>query len=83
MKQIRILGILVEKLGETVLELQATLSKYGNCIRTRLGLHDLEKPGCEGCGFIILDLVCSQAEMHNLEKELNSIKGIRIQKMEF
>ncbi|HAK00392.1 MAG TPA: hypothetical protein DCM62_10235 [Bacteroidales bacterium] len=83
MATVRILGILVEKPGEAVIALQQVLTKYGNCIRTRLGLHDIGRPQCDGCGLIILDLLCSNEDVNQLEEELATINGIRTQKMEF
>lgn len=83
MAEIRILGILVEQRSKAATTVQQILTKYGGCIKTRLGLHDLEKPDCQDCGLIILELACDAEESRRLENELSGIQGVRLQKMVF
>lgn len=54
---------------------QATLSQYGDVIRTRLGLHEVSKDFSAPGGILILDIV-SEARARRLQKALDKIKGI-------
>jgi len=83
MAEIRVLGILVSQRSKAAARVQQILTKYGGCIKTRLGLHDLEKPDCADCGLIILELACDEDECRRLENELIEIQGVRLQKMVF
>lgn len=83
MSEIRILGVLVPEKGQASLAVQATLTKYGCSIKTRLGLNNLDKPGCENCGLIILELSGDPNECISLENELWALQGVRVQKMVF
>ena len=83
MKEVRILGILVNDREKTADTVQNVLTKYGCSIRTRLGLHDLEMPACGTCGLILLELTGDVNECLRLENELWAIEGVKVQKMVF
>lgn len=74
-----IMGIQIEKREDAAVKVQDLLTKHGNIIRSRLGLHD---PGSHG--LIILDFIENAAdEIGTLKKELESYKGVAIQMMTF
>jgi hypothetical protein len=54
---------------------QKTLSQYGDVIRTRLGLHQIDKDSSSPEGILILDVV-KESKARQLQKALNKIKGI-------
>ncbi|HSV87086.1 MAG TPA: hypothetical protein VLH61_00430 [Bacteroidales bacterium] len=83
MAELRILGILVSQRSKAAVSVQQILTKYGGCIKTRLGLHELDKPDCEDCGLIILELSCDEEECNRLENELLEVSGVKLQKMVF
>lgn len=74
-----IMGIQIERREDAAVNVQNLLTRHGNIIRTRLGLHD---PGSHG--LIILDFVENATdEIGELKKELESYKGVAIQTMTF
>lgn len=83
MAEIRILGVLVSEKKQAALTVQAILTKYGCSIKTRLGLNELEKENCPGCGIIILELMGDLNECLRLENELWAVPGVSLQKMVF
>ncbi len=54
---------------------QSTLSKYGDVIRTRLGLHEVGKEYSAPGGILILDIV-NEARARQLRNALDRIAGI-------
>lgn len=82
-KDIRILGVLVTKRENEAENVQKILSKYGCSIKTRLGLHEETEGACKSCGLIILELTGATSEMDKLEKELNSLDGLQVNKISF
>lgn len=83
MAEIRILGVQVSEKKQAALTVQAILTKYGCSIKTRLGLNELEKENCPGCGIIILELMGDLNECLRLENELWAVPGVSLQKMVF
>lgn len=83
MSEVRILGVLVETRSAAAAAVQEILTKYGCTIRTRLGLHTLDSPGCDNCGLILLELTGNQEECIRLENELWALESVKVQKMVF
>jgi hypothetical protein len=83
MSEIRILGVLVQEKSQAAITVQQILTKYGCSIKTRLGLNELGKENCEGCGLIILELMGDVNESIRLENELWAVPSVRVQKMVF
>ncbi len=83
MSEKRIIGInVLDRIKESG-RTQKVLSKYATSIKTRLGFHELSEDICSRNGFIILELTGKISDWDNLEKELNEIGGINVQKMIF
>lgn len=76
-----ILGIQITDREKEAGQVQNTLTSYGNTIRTRLGLTDIE--GNSSSGIILIDLYGDEAEKERLEADLAKIEGIEVQKMIF
>jgi hypothetical protein len=81
--EIRILGILVRARQNNSFKVQELLTKYGCCIKTRLGLHDVQGNECSPNGLILLELAGDKGEMDKLENELLTFDGIEVKKMIF
>lgn len=76
-----VMGIQLLERNEDSTSFQSVLSKYGNIIQTRLGLHERVS---DPSGIIVLDFVDNaDSKVENLEKELTSIGNVKIQKMFF
>jgi hypothetical protein len=81
--EIRILGVLVTQRENESENVQRILGKYGCSIKTRLGLHEEIEGACNSCGLIILELTGETSEMDKLEKELNSLESLQVNRMIF
>jgi hypothetical protein len=78
-KEIRILGLYVGEPLHDKTALQHILTKYGNVIRTRIGLNQ----DCGTKGIILLELFGDDSEIANFEKALQKLEGIDLQSMIF
>jgi hypothetical protein len=65
---------ITDRLKEVPL-VQKTLSQFGEVIRTRLGLHQVDKDFSSPEGVLVLDIV-KEPKARQLQKTLNKIKGI-------
>jgi len=83
MKEIRVLGIYVSNRLEASQQVQATLTKFGCSIKTRLGLHEVVDDYCSISGLILLELTGDRNEALKLENELLKIDGVQLEKMVF
>jgi len=83
MAKIKILGIHVTNRVKNVAEVQKILSEHGCNIKTRLGLHEVDEKTCSTSGLLIIELFGKASECTALEKKLNAVKGLKVQKMEF
>jgi hypothetical protein len=76
-----IFGIHITNRVENVPALQATLTKYGCNIRTRLGIHDADATSCSPSGLVLLDVF--GAELEDFYREIQGLKGVGLQRMDF
>ena len=83
MKEVRILGLMVNDTAKGADKIQGILTKYGCVIRTRLGLHDINEDYAGDTGLMLLELVGDMNECLRLENELLTLEGVDIQKMVF
>ena len=76
-----VMGIQLQERTKDSTNFQSVISKYGNIIQTRIGLHEAASGSS---GIIVLDFVDNtDSKVENLEKELLEIGDIIIQKMLF
>jgi hypothetical protein len=83
MEQLVILGVLVQDRENLPVKLQDIFSKYGCCIKTRIGLNELDIPGKGSAGLIILELMGDKEECIRLENEIHMLPGTEVKKMLF
>lgn len=76
-----IFGIHISQRTENVPALQATLTKYGCNIRTRLGIHDADTTSCSPSGLVLVDVFGPEAD--DFFRELKGLKGLGLQRMDF
>ncbi len=76
-----IFGIHVSRRVENVPAMQAIFTKYGCNIRTRLGIHDADNTSCSPSGLVLVDAF--GAEKEDFYRELQSVKGLDVQRMDF
>ena len=73
-----IVSLVIEKRTEDIPEVQATLTKYGKNIISRLGLHDIDEKE-EG---LILIVYNDKESIEEFVETLNSINGVDVNYME-
>jgi hypothetical protein len=83
MKEVRILGVMINNPSKGADKIQNILSKYGCSIRTRLGMHDMDDEYAGDTGLMVLELIGDMQECLRLENELLSLEGVEVQKMVF
>lgn len=76
-----IFGIHISHRTENVPAVQATLTKFGCNIRTRLGIHDADATSCSPSGLVLVDVFGAEAEA--FYNELKDLKGVGLQRMDF
>jgi hypothetical protein len=83
MKEVRILGVMINNPSKGADKIQNIFSKYGCSIRTRLGMHDMDAEYAGETGLILLELIGDMQESLRLENELLELEGVEVQKMVF
>lgn len=73
-----IVSLVIEKRTEDIPEVQATLTKYGKNIISRLGLHDIDEKK-EGLIIIVYN---DKESIEEFVETLNSINGVNVNYME-
>ncbi len=77
-----ILGVHITDRLEEAIEVQKLLTIYGQQIKTRLGLHELEKEGGKN-GLLLLEMIGKEEGIRDLADKLNAIEGVEVQSMVF
>ena len=83
MKEVRVLGVMINDPSKGADRIQNILTKYGCTIRTRLGIHDIDQEYASKTGLMLLELVGDMQECLRLENELLALEGVDVQKMVF
>jgi hypothetical protein len=78
-----IFGIHVINRPENVPPVQATLTKFGCNIRTRLGIHDATETTCSPSGLILVDAFGDDETVEAFYAELATLKGVELKRMDF
>jgi metal-responsive CopG/Arc/MetJ family transcriptional regulator len=76
-KSIFMMGVVLEKRNVEAPEVQKVFTKYGDCILSRLGIHDCADPN----GLITLNVRGTDEYVKRFEDELTSIKGVSAKHM--
>ncbi|MDD4869363.1 MAG: hypothetical protein PHR77_02290 [Kiritimatiellae bacterium] len=77
-----IVGIHVRNRVKRVPGIQKILTAFGNCIKTRIGLHDLSGKS-SGNGVIIVEMAGSKNKIGSFCKTLSRLDGVEVQAMVF
>lgn len=83
MKEVRVLGVMINDPSKGADRIQNILTKYGCTIRTRLGIHDINEDYASDTGLMLLELAGDMQECLRLENELLALEGVDVQKMVF
>jgi hypothetical protein len=75
MKNLCIMGVLVDKRAQSAPKVQEILTKHGDSILSRVGIHD---PGEEQHGLITLSIRDKLDRVEKIESELISLEGVHV-----
>ena len=78
---LRILGVLIERDKNAVLQVQKLLTSFGCNIKARLGVN--ESFYGESVGLIILELTGENDQKNNLENELQKLNKVQVRRIIF
>ena len=76
MKYNAIMAVKMNQRSELAAEIQEILTEHGCIISARMGLHEIED-GCRQDGLITLFLDGSEAEINNLQNNLNEYDSVK------
>ncbi len=79
----KIIGIKISSEVDDLVKVQEVLTDYGNVIRTRIGINQLEDDKTGLRGLLLLELNGDKNQIKNFKTELNNIKGVKIGKLKF
>lgn len=82
MRCTRIMGLVVNSRVEEVPAVQNVLTKHGEIIKARIGLHETNEEDNSNEGLIILRLCGSKEAVDSLHNELKAIEGVRVNQMD-
>ncbi|MBI9016954.1 MAG: hypothetical protein JEZ07_06810 [Phycisphaerae bacterium] len=83
MDQHIILGVHVTERLQQVAKVQQILTDFGCSIKTRLGLHEIEKGADSTNGLLILDMIDDTKKVDEFKATLSGIEGVEVQQMIF
>jgi hypothetical protein len=79
-----VVGIHVPNRFKQASEVQKVLTEYGCSIRTRVGLHEVDKDHCATNGLLLLEMYGEENKLKEMMEKLNTIdRGIEVQQMIF
>ena len=78
-----ILGVQIGNRVQCAPAAQKVLTAHGCNIKTRLGLHQVDKKSCSTVGLLLIETFGPEAQVLKMEKDLKKIKGITVKKMVF
>ena len=78
-KCLYVVAVELDNRKEQALSVQEVLTKYGDCILTRQGVHD---PGSDW-GIITLNVNATDAYLEEFSEELSRIPGVNVRTIKF
>jgi hypothetical protein len=64
-------------------EVQQIFTRFGNYIKTRLGLHEVTETMNSKAGVVILEMVGDESNFDELARALDEIEGVECRKVVF
>ncbi len=71
-----ILLVLIGNRKEEAVKVQQILTGWGCLIKTRLGIHDGVLDNCSDSGLLILELVGTDEQNHEIARKLSLLKNV-------
>lgn len=82
MKKTTIMAVTIDGRDEHAPNVQEILTEHGCIIKTRIGLHETEEDSCSPKGLILLQIFAEKDAVEALEKDLTSVEGVHVNKMD-
>ncbi len=76
-----IMAVTIDPRSAHAPQVQTILTKHGCIIKTRLGLHEVNRDSCSEEGLIILHIHSDLDEIKILENELLDVDGVKVKYM--
>lgn len=76
-----VMAVSIDKRSTSAAAVQETLTKYGEMIQFRLGMHDLHIGQNNETGRILLQAAGEEEKIQALEKELTALDLVKVQAM--
>ena len=76
-----IMAVTIDPKSAHAPQVQTILTKHGCIIKTRLGLHEVNRDSCSEEGLIILHIHSDLDEIKILENELLDVDGVKVKYM--
>jgi hypothetical protein len=78
-----IVAVHIDNRLKEAVQVQALLTEYGNQIKTRLGLHEIDQHQSARNGLLLLEMVQPDNRITELMSKLNAIKGVESKSIVF
>ncbi len=78
-----ILGVHITERVKEAIEVQKAFTCFGRYIKTRLGLHDIEKAAEAPNGLVLVEFVGPDGKAKELIDALSKIHGVEVKSMVF
>jgi hypothetical protein len=78
-----IVGVHITNRVKHVPDVQKALTEYGCNIKTRLGLHEVDRSSCSTIGLLILEMFGEETLIHAMQDKLKAIDGVEVKDMVF
>jgi hypothetical protein len=78
-----IMGVHIDDRLREAVEVQKLLTANGQFIKTRLGLHEIEKSASAANGLLVLELAGTDEQTRQLADGLNGLAGVEAKVMTF
>ncbi|MBX7256826.1 MAG: hypothetical protein K1Y02_10720 [Candidatus Hydrogenedentes bacterium] len=78
-----ILGVHITNRVKNARVIQDLFSQYGCNIKTRLGLHEVDKSFCSPNGLVILEMFGEVSLIQEMRDKLKAVEGVQVQEMIF
>jgi hypothetical protein len=78
-----IVGVHITNRLKHAQEVQSVFTSFGNCIKTRLGLHEINDPASSPVGLLLIEFVGGEDKCDEMLAKLSAVEGVDTQKMVF
>lgn len=78
-----IVAVHIDNRLEEALVVQKLLTEYGNQIKMRLGLHEIEANRSAPNGLLVLEMIPPAPRIAELMQKLNAIRGVECKSLVF